>query len=185
MPRKILAVDDDALLRRSLAFNLERSGFTVQTASCAEDALEMDRLDVPGSTFTLLFGTGAHASRSPATVMGFATADITSVATATGSTLMSTMPIQLMGEDYIYLTIRDVGTIPALYVKDVFARLIFNEPPKSIVYDSFSSNAKVYRSPLSKLDKFDVTIVTKNNIPYDFNSFEMSFTVEVYTLGTG
>ena len=47
MPRKILAVDDDALLRRSLAFNLERSGFTVQTASCAEDALEMARQTHP------------------------------------------------------------------------------------------------------------------------------------------
>jgi len=41
MPRKILAVDDDALMRRSLAFNLERSGFFVQTAGSAEDALEM------------------------------------------------------------------------------------------------------------------------------------------------
>ena len=41
MPRKILAVDDDALMRRSLAFNLERSGFSVQTAGSAEDALEM------------------------------------------------------------------------------------------------------------------------------------------------
>jgi DNA-binding response OmpR family regulator len=43
MPRKILAVDDDALMRRSLAFNLERSGFSVQTAGSAEDALEMVR----------------------------------------------------------------------------------------------------------------------------------------------
>ena len=41
MSRKILAVDDDALLRRSLAFNLERSGFSVQTAASAEDALEI------------------------------------------------------------------------------------------------------------------------------------------------
>ena len=47
MPRKILAVDDDDLLRRSLAFNLERSGFNVQTASCAEDALEIVRQTHP------------------------------------------------------------------------------------------------------------------------------------------
>jgi DNA-binding response OmpR family regulator len=47
MPRKILAVDDDALLRRSLAFNLERSGFSVQTAGAAEDALEMARQSHP------------------------------------------------------------------------------------------------------------------------------------------
>jgi len=47
MPRKILAVDDDALMRRSLAFNLERSGFSVQTAGSAEDALEMARQTHP------------------------------------------------------------------------------------------------------------------------------------------
>jgi len=37
--RTILLVDDDALLRRSLAFNLEQAGYHVQTAATAEDAL--------------------------------------------------------------------------------------------------------------------------------------------------
>jgi DNA-binding response OmpR family regulator len=37
--RHILIVDDDALLRRSLAFNLERSGYRASTAANAEDAL--------------------------------------------------------------------------------------------------------------------------------------------------
>jgi len=39
MARKILLVDDDDLLRRSLAFNLEQSGYQVYTASTAEDGL--------------------------------------------------------------------------------------------------------------------------------------------------
>lgn len=41
MAKQLLLVDDDALMRRSLAFNLERSGFSVQTAATAEDALEI------------------------------------------------------------------------------------------------------------------------------------------------
>jgi len=41
VPRTILLVDDDALMRRSLAFNLERSSYSVQTAATAEDALEI------------------------------------------------------------------------------------------------------------------------------------------------
>jgi DNA-binding response OmpR family regulator len=41
MYKHILLVDDDALMRRSLAFNLERSNFTVQTAATAEDAIEI------------------------------------------------------------------------------------------------------------------------------------------------
>jgi len=45
--KHILIVDDDALLRRSLAFNLEKAGYTVATAATAEDALAAVRLDPP------------------------------------------------------------------------------------------------------------------------------------------
>ena len=47
MTKHILAVDDDALLRRSLAFNLEQAGYRVSTAGTAEDALAQSRLDPP------------------------------------------------------------------------------------------------------------------------------------------
>ena len=47
MSKRILIVDDDALLRRSLAFNLEKAGYTVATAATAEDALAAVRLDPP------------------------------------------------------------------------------------------------------------------------------------------
>lgn len=39
MARIILLVDDDDLLRRSLAFNLEQAGYQIHTASTAEDGL--------------------------------------------------------------------------------------------------------------------------------------------------
>jgi DNA-binding response OmpR family regulator len=39
MARLILLVDDDALMRRSLAFHLEQAGYQVHTAATAEDAL--------------------------------------------------------------------------------------------------------------------------------------------------
>ncbi len=47
MPTHILLVDDDALLRRSLAFNLEQAGFQISTAANAEDALALARQDLP------------------------------------------------------------------------------------------------------------------------------------------
>jgi DNA-binding response OmpR family regulator len=47
MPKHILLVDDDALMRRSLAFNLERSGYRLSSAATAEDALELSQLDPP------------------------------------------------------------------------------------------------------------------------------------------
>jgi DNA-binding response OmpR family regulator len=39
MSRRILLVDDDALMRRSLAFHLEQAGYQVHTAASAEDAI--------------------------------------------------------------------------------------------------------------------------------------------------
>lgn len=47
MAKRILIVDDDELLRRSLAFNLQQAGFETNTAASAEDALEMVSIAVP------------------------------------------------------------------------------------------------------------------------------------------
>jgi len=47
MQKHILVVDDDALMRRSVAFNLEQSGYRASSAANAEDALSMSRRDHP------------------------------------------------------------------------------------------------------------------------------------------
>ncbi len=41
MVNHILLVDDDALLRRSLAYSLEQAGYHVSTEATAEDALAL------------------------------------------------------------------------------------------------------------------------------------------------
>ncbi len=47
MSRKILLVDDDALMRRSLAFHVEQAGYQVHTAANAEDAISFVRNSPP------------------------------------------------------------------------------------------------------------------------------------------
>jgi DNA-binding response OmpR family regulator len=47
MAKHILLVDDDALMRRSLAFNLEQAGFRANAAASAEDALSFARQNPP------------------------------------------------------------------------------------------------------------------------------------------
>ena len=47
MTTHLLLVDDDDLLRRSLAFNLEKAGYRVSTAANAEDALALTQRDTP------------------------------------------------------------------------------------------------------------------------------------------
>lgn len=47
MSRTILLVDDDALMRRSLAFHMEQAGYKVQTAANAEDAISLAQRTPP------------------------------------------------------------------------------------------------------------------------------------------
>lgn len=47
MPGHILIVDDDALMRRSLAFNLQQAGYRATSAGSAEDALAQAQLETP------------------------------------------------------------------------------------------------------------------------------------------
>ena len=47
MSSHLLLIDDDALLRRSLAFNLEHAGYQVSTAASGEEALEQARRAAP------------------------------------------------------------------------------------------------------------------------------------------
>jgi len=47
MAKHIMLVDDDALMRRSLAFNLEQAGFQASPAANAEDALVMAKQNLP------------------------------------------------------------------------------------------------------------------------------------------
>ena len=47
MSKHILLVDDDELMRRGVAFNLEKNSFKVTTAATAEDALELARQNRP------------------------------------------------------------------------------------------------------------------------------------------
>lgn len=48
MSTHILLVDDDDLIRRSLAFTLEQAGYQTTTAAAAEDALSLVKRDLPG-----------------------------------------------------------------------------------------------------------------------------------------
>jgi DNA-binding response OmpR family regulator len=47
VPHSILLVDDDALLRRSLAYTLDRAGYTTRTAGTANEAITLARQSPP------------------------------------------------------------------------------------------------------------------------------------------
>jgi DNA-binding response OmpR family regulator len=47
MAKNILLIDDDSLLRRSLAFNLEQAGYSTRTAANAEDGITLAEQETP------------------------------------------------------------------------------------------------------------------------------------------
>src|SRR5512138_202967 len=57
MSTHLIVVDDEALLRRSLVYNLEQAGYRVSSASRAEDALALARRDPPD---LVLLDIGLH-----------------------------------------------------------------------------------------------------------------------------
>jgi DNA-binding response OmpR family regulator len=64
MTAHLLLVDDDDLLRRSLAFNLEKAGYRISTAANAEDALLHSQRQRPDLVILDIGLPGMEACRS-------------------------------------------------------------------------------------------------------------------------
>lgn len=63
-----MLVDEDALMRRSLAFNLEQAGFHASTAANAEDAMFMAKQNPPD---LILLDIGLPGMDGPDTIKRF------------------------------------------------------------------------------------------------------------------
>jgi DNA-binding response OmpR family regulator len=68
MAYHILLTDDDELLRRSLAFSLEKAGYRVSTAASAEAALGQAQREAPD--LVLLNGRSGSAAALPRSAAG-------------------------------------------------------------------------------------------------------------------
>ncbi len=100
MPAHILLVDDDALLRRSLAFNLEKAGYRVSTSASGEDALALARRTPPD---LVLLDIGLPGMDGLDALRGFQTAiDVPVVfLTARRRELDQVLGLELGADDYI------------------------------------------------------------------------------------
>ena len=133
----------------------------------------------PLARFRLLWATGPSIATSCAKELGYQPAADTALAI----TSSSTVPVFLSGENYVYLCIKDMaGTRVTENIEDVFAKIIFNVPPRSITFDSFASNEIVFPEPLPYLNRFEVTFRLHDGSEYNFNTIEHSFTIEMYTV---
>jgi len=64
-------------------------------------------------------------------------------------------------------------------VKNVFARVILDQSPGSMVF-SYLSNPKIFdKTPLDKLDELEISIQNYDGTFYEFNDLDYSFTLQI------
>ena len=151
--------------------------FTV-TYLTDQQHFQIDRVD--GNTFTLLWATGANTLVNAHYELGFENTDSAIGITSDESDLV----VKLSGENFVYLCLKDMGTLftGENNVQDAFAKIIFNVPPRAYSFDSFSENARIYSTPLARIDRLYIKFNKYDGVQYDFNTVEHSFSLEVFTL---
>jgi hypothetical protein len=137
--------------------------------------IRIDRVD--GGAFQLLWATGPSVGSTPYLELGYTLAD-----TALAITSSSTNVVNLVGDNYVYLSIKEFSSTRVTdRLDDVFAKIIMNIPPRSIAFDTFASNEVIFQRPID-LKQLHITFRRRDGSLYDFNTIEHSMTMEFYTL---
>jgi len=90
--------------------------------------------------------------------------------------------VDLSGDDYFYMcspqlsdTVKDDGL-----VEDIFAKILLNQAPGNVLYDTFVSNPKVYYdTPLKFIDKIKFFFKEPSNNLFFMNNLEHSFSLRI------
>ena len=100
--------------------------------------------------------------------------------------------VNLDGENYVLLTSPQLGTFSTsglvnaarkVKVENVFAKLLLQGAPGTIIFSSFISSPKIFDSvPLALLNQLEFTIKRQDNNNYDFFGFDYSFAIEITEL---
>lgn len=143
------------------------------------------RVDIPGPpprTYRFLWASGPNKDRNAAFVLGYLVAD-----GVMANTQSSDQPVHLQGDDYAFMCVRSgnvsLGAIAATdNIGHIMAKIVWNQPPRSIIYNSFVTNAIILPMPIDRMETLDVEFRTQDGEYYDFNKFDHSFSLEMYTL---
>ena len=89
--------------------------------------------------------------------------------------------IELDGENYLYILNGILaGVSSSSQVRDIFAKILLNSAPGSVVFNTFVSSIKNFNdAPLLKITELEFAFVDKYNNPYNFHGIDHSMTFEV------
>jgi hypothetical protein len=91
--------------------------------------------------------------------------------------------ITLEGENYVFMVVPTLneGTLTSSSgLENIFAKILLSEPPNTLMFNTFLSNAKVYEeTPLSTLNELEFLIKNNDGTIYNFNDIDYSFSLEI------
>ena len=89
--------------------------------------------------------------------------------------------ITLEGENYLFLTSPGLDTIltNSSTVTDIFAKLLLNEAPGLMIFNSFVSAPKEFDHPIAKFDEVHFKVVDRDGYPFNFNDINYSVSLEI------
>lgn len=95
--------------------------------------------------------------------------------------------ISLEGYNYIFLVSSGVETkLDVVYnnsrINNVFAKILLNQPPGHMCFDSFISAEKVFTTPIPELSELLFAIYTPDGYLYNFNDTNYSLDLEITTI---
>ncbi len=95
--------------------------------------------------------------------------------------------ISLEGQNYVYLVADSGGTdlatvLNTANISNTFAKIVLNESPGNMMFNSFISEAKVFENPIAKIDTLRFKVLTAGGFQFDFNDIDYSFTLRMTEL---
>ena len=89
--------------------------------------------------------------------------------------------ISLEGELFIFMKNHTLsGLIDTGIVDDIFAKILWADPPGTINYNTFVTEPKIFEEPLRELNELELEFVRPDGIPFNFNGIDHSFSLEIF-----
>jgi hypothetical protein len=104
--------------------------------------------------------------------------------------------INLAGEDFIFITVPGLKAMIFPYSRDtiitplddIFAMIILNTPPGTMIYDTYKSSPICYENPKQFLTELNLKVVRKDGVKYNFNDLDwfiiLQITEKIYLVDT-
>jgi hypothetical protein len=90
--------------------------------------------------------------------------------------------ITLSGEPYIFITspgLTSVFTPDNKKIGDIFAKIILDEQPGNIVFNSFITSPKIFNPPINSIKDIELSVKRRDGVLFDFINLDYSISFEI------